>query len=125
MCPAISTWSPEQIARLATMRANGFGIEAVALAVGHSVSACKRKAHELGIYKGGMDKAQASQQEKRQAFHRETYSSPASESKKEGKWRPCLCCTKKFWSTGPGHRLCGNCRQISVSPLAMPARVLR
>jgi hypothetical protein len=108
-------WTPEQDARLAAMRTQGFGPEAIALAVGHSKDACVTRMSALGL----------SKREKRPAFHRETYASPASEAKTKGKRRPCLCCTKLFWSTGPGNRLCGNCRQISVSPLAMPARVLR
>ncbi len=114
-------WTPEQDARLTALRARGFGFAAIALAVGHSQAACTTRASTLGVRKPMAEK----EPEKRNAFHREIYASPASEAKTKGKWRPCLCCTKKFWSTGPGHRLCGNCRQISVSPLAMPARVLR
>lgn len=26
------------------------------------------------------------------------------------KIRKCMCCPRKFESTGPGHRLCGSCR---------------
>lgn len=104
------------------MRANGFRFEAIALAVGHSVPACKRKAHELGIYK-----EPTAPKKERQAFHRtkESHAAPMAETKQRGQWRPCLCCKKRFWSVGAGNRLCRDCRQISVSPLAMPARVLR
>lgn len=27
--------------------------------------------------------------------------------------RPCMCCATTFTSTGPGHRLCDTCRQMS------------
>lgn len=29
------------------------------------------------------------------------------------KKRPCLCCGAPFLSSGPGHRLCGDCRKLS------------
>lgn len=96
-------WTPEDDARLATMRAKGYGFEAIALVTGHSAEGCKM----------------------RTAFHRETYSSPASDTKTKGKWRFCLRCKKKFWSTGPGNRLCPNCRHESLTSFDTPAQVLR
>lgn len=35
--------------------------------------------------------------------------------------RPCLCCSRAFDSTGPGHRLCAACRARAsdVSPYAL------
>lgn len=32
--------------------------------------------------------------------------------------RPCLCCGKTFVSTGPGHRMCGPCRNAAKRALA-------
>ncbi|WP_439526210.1 hypothetical protein [Roseovarius mucosus] len=29
---------------------------------------------------------------------------------KHARNRPCLTCGTEFWSMGPGHRMCGNCR---------------
>jgi len=29
---------------------------------------------------------------------------------KQARNRPCLTCGTEFWSTGPGHRMCGTCR---------------
>ncbi len=33
--------------------------------------------------------------------------------------RPCMCCQQIFVSEGPHNRLCGHCRNISVSPFAL------
>jgi hypothetical protein len=33
--------------------------------------------------------------------------------------RPCLRCRELFASEGPGNRLCGYCRSLSVSPYAL------
>lgn len=108
-------WTPEQDAQLIALRAKGFGYEAIALAVGHTPAACATRGTVL----------RAGEPKPRQAFHRESYAAPAAETKQRGQKRPCLRCENTFWSAGAGNRLCSNCRQISMSPLAMPARVLR
>jgi hypothetical protein len=113
-------WSPEADVQLGTMRAKGYGFEAIGLAVGHSPDQCKARAGILGIYKGETDKAPV--------IHRETYSSPASEAKTKTKKRiPCMNdrCKKMFYSDGPHHRLCQNCRHQSLSAFDTPAQVLR
>ncbi len=33
--------------------------------------------------------------------------------------RPCLRCRQPFLSEGPGNRMCGECRTVSVSPYAL------
>lgn len=33
------------------------------------------------------------------------------DTRKMGKKRPCLCCTKIFWSEGAHNRLCSNCKK--------------
>lgn len=33
--------------------------------------------------------------------------------------RACLCCTRNFISTGPGHRLCNDCRNPYSERLAL------
>lgn len=34
---------------------------------------------------------------------------------RQHKQRPCLRCGTSFTSTGPGHRLCGNCRDYAAT----------
>lgn len=29
-------------------------------------------------------------------------------------YRPCMCCNNFFMSTGPGHRMCGRCRNLDM-----------
>jgi hypothetical protein len=118
-------WTPQDDARLVAMRTQGYGFEAIALVIGHSADGCKVRARILGAYKGGPGSEPAAAKAGGPTLRRDPNCSPTSDAKTKGKWRWCLCCKKKFWSTGPGNRLCGNCRQISVSPLAMPSRVLR
>lgn len=39
--------------------------------------------------------------------------------------RECLCCRQLFRSTGPGNRLCQDCRNQSLTRFDTPARVMR
>ncbi len=39
--------------------------------------------------------------------------------------RECLCCRDIFRSSGPGNRLCKNCRNQSLTRFDMPAQVMR
>lgn len=121
-------WTPEDDARLAAMRAKGYGFEAIELVVSHSADACKMRASILGVYKGAPDQESATTKGKRPAFHRDTHYSPKSEAKRCARQRiPCMNdrCKKLFVSDGPHNRLCPNCRRESLTVYDTPAQVLR
>lgn len=86
-------WTPAQDKSLLALRAAGNNIAQLATALGRGKGSISSRLQDLGM---GSPPA------------------PAPTAKA----RPCLCCGKRFNSTGPGNRLCQKCRHKDVSPFA-------
>jgi hypothetical protein len=110
-------WTTEQDGQLARLYAAGATLATMADVTGHSEMACERRATDLGLTNRFTNR--------RRRENVATYTAPASDARKSRQRRPCLCCGRTFYSEGPHHRMCINCRRKSLSPLDIPVRIGR
>ena len=107
-----NTWTAQEDVQLLTMYIDGVKTEDIATAIGRSTHAVENRMGVLRHQKGV--------QVPRKKWARkdgENYTKPAPVHVQRK--RPCLCCNKSFVSSGPGNRMCSECRRLSVSPYAI------
>ncbi|MEX2450934.1 MAG: ParB N-terminal domain-containing protein [Rhodospirillales bacterium] len=76
--------------------------------VDDAVKILKRVMRLYGAMPGGISAA-AIRDVEIEIFNKSEYVKPVSTHQK--KYRRCMRCSKSFWSTGPGHRICGECKK--------------
>jgi hypothetical protein len=77
------------------LRGQGLTFEALAMQLGRSYESCRSRYNTL-IH---------------QLNNQLTNEASEGEAKPKPQQRPCMCCRQTFWSTGPGNRLCVDCKR--------------
>ncbi len=153
MAAKLELWSRNEIARLARLRNEGVPVEAIARQLLRTPGAVRAKLTSLGLGEVKDDDERWSVGEDNRLLHYrqkqcsiewiaqqlrrtpmailarlEKLLNPtrlAYDRSKQKTDRECLCCRQMFRSSGPGNRLCPDCRNQSLTRFDTPARVMR
>ena len=153
MAAKLDYWSKREVSRLARLRNEGMEIEDIARELLRTPCAVRAKLTSLGLteVKGDGVRWSTEEDNRLMTYRKKNYSvewiaqqlrrtpmailgrleklrSPtrlAFDRSRQKSVRECLCCRQIFRSSGPGNRLCQNCRSQSLTRFDMPAQVMR
>ena len=108
-------WSRDENAKLLALKKSELTVEQIAEHLpGRTPAAIRTHLNMLGVSsKAG--RISITESDKRQRYLN-GMRAPASAVRARSSFRPCMNCRNPFRSEGSHHRLCANCRSISVTP---------
>lgn len=98
-----AAWSRDEVDRLIELWTQGNSNDEIAVKLGRSPNSVAIKASRINLPSKNSIQRGAT-------VLRNTTPSPFPRRNSQSKIRACLCCRGKFWSTGPGNRICDDCK---------------
>lgn len=106
-------WTAREDVQMLTLYIGGHTADEIGKSLCRSTTAVEQRMSVLRNKKGVQVNRKHTDAE---ALLAEPIKAPAAIAQRK---RPCLCCGASFFSSGPGNRLCSECRRLSVSPYAI------
>ena len=102
-------WLSNEKDRLQLLRSTGHSFEAIGDELGRSVEACRVKFMQLEAEQARRE-ANALMRKCDRVDHNGHVASRHEIANRNAKKRPCISCGAIILSSGPGHRMCRDCR---------------